>query len=82
MGSEFRADSAPTLAIKAIGTARITSVEIKKDSRVVHSVKPNEVSVQLDWRDPDFHADRACYYYVRLVQANNEEAICSPIWVN
>ncbi len=82
MGSEYRTKMAPMIMIHAAGTARIRLIEIKKDSETVHAEQPGKVSIQLQWRDPDFEPDRECYYYVRIVQENNEEAISSPIWVN
>ena len=57
-------------------------VEIKKDGGIVHTWQPNERAVRLRWRDPGFRADRASYYYVRIVQTDTEEAISSPIGVN
>ncbi|HUT88480.1 MAG TPA: DUF3604 domain-containing protein, partial [Thermoguttaceae bacterium] len=82
MGSEYMTTTAPTITVHAVGTTPITLIEIKKDSQVVHKVEPNQVSVNLEWRDPAFDPNRECYYYVRVVQDNNEEAISSPIWVN
>ena len=82
MGSECRAESAPQLIVEAIGTARIARVEIKKNSELVHEVEPQQERVRLQWRDTDFAAARPAYYYVRIVQANGEEAISSPVWVN
>ena len=57
-------------------------VEIKKNSQVVHVVEPNQPSVRLKWRDPEFDSTGTTYYYVRVMQADNEEAISSPIWLN
>lgn len=82
MGSEFRTATPPTLTVTVVGTAAVTKIEVKKDSKVVHVVKPQRSTVHLEWRDPDFEPQRECYYYVRVVQANDEEAISSPIWVN
>jgi len=82
MGSEYRTSTAPTLTIQAAGTAAIAAVEIKKDSEVVHTARPNAPSVELQWQDPAFNPNRECYYYVRIIQADAEEAISSPIWVN
>ena len=82
MGSEYRTGSPPAITIEAVGTASITRVEIKKNSLVVSTHEPGDTAVRLQWRDPAFEPDRPCYYYVRIVQANGEEAISSPIWVN
>lgn len=82
MGSEYKTTSPPTLEIEAVGTAPFARIEIKKDSEIVHVVEPGQTSVRLQWRDPDFRPDGTCYYYVRVVQNDNEEAISSPIWIN
>jgi uncharacterized protein DUF3604 len=82
MGSEFQATSAPLLRVEAVGTSPITAIEIKRNSKIVHAVQPGETEVTFEWRDPDFEAAQKCYYYVRIVQENGEEAISSPIWLN
>ena len=82
MGSEYKTTQAPTLTVHAVGTAPIQLLQIKKDSEIVHTIEPARTSARLEWRDPDFNPHRQCYYYVRVLQADNEEAISSPIWVN
>jgi len=82
MGSEYRTKAAPTIAVEAVGTAPIARIEINKNGKVVHAVEPKQTAVRFQWKDPQFDAEQGCFYYVRVVQENNEEAICSPIWVN
>jgi hypothetical protein len=82
MGSEYRTSESPLIAVRAAGTADITRVEIKKNSSIVHVNRPDKRIIELNWRDPDFDSSKATYYYIRIVQANNEEAISSPIWIN
>jgi hypothetical protein len=82
MGTEYQTTKGPTMTVLALGTAPIELVEIKKNSEVVHTEQPGKISVEFEWQDPDFKADHECYYYVRIVQDNGEEAISSPIWVN
>jgi hypothetical protein len=82
MGAEYKTAKPPTLKIGAIGTSLVTRVEIKKNSRIVHTEEPGETAVQFQWQDPEFKPGETCYYYVRIVQENDEEAISSPIWVN
>ena len=82
MGSEFKAVGSPLFAVRAAGTAEITRVEIKKNAQIVLTAEPNKRHVELSWTDPEFDRDETAFYYVRIVQDNNEEAISSPIWVN
>lgn len=81
MGSEYETSTPPEFEIEAMGTSPIVFVEIKKNSEVVFSKEPNRVDLNLNWTDPEFDPSRECYYYVRILQDNNEEAISSPIWV-
>lgn len=81
MGSEYKTDNAPLIAVRVAGTAKINQVEIKKNGSIVHRVEPNGRTVELDWKDPDFDSGQECYYYVRIVQTNSEEAISSPVWI-
>jgi len=82
MGSEYRSDAPPVITVEALGTAPIARVEVKKNSRVVSACQPQQRAVSFQWRDDDFQAGSSCYYYVRVIQDDNEEAISSPIWVN
>lgn len=82
MGSEYKASNPPTITIKAVGTAVMSRLEIKKNSRMVYLEQPSEKTIKLQWQDPDFQPDQQCYYTIHITQANNEQAISSPIWVN
>lgn len=82
MGSEYTTRKRPELSIRAVGTAPIERVEIKKNSEIVAVEKVDGSRVELQWEDPEFDADETSYYYVRVVQTDGEEAISSPIWVN
>jgi len=82
MGSEYVTSESPLIAVRAAGTADIARVEIKKNSSIVHVNRPDKRIIELNWRDPDFDSSKATYYYIRIIQANNEEAISSPIWIN
>ncbi len=82
MGTELRTETPPAVMIDAVGTAAISHVEINKQGRVVWSTEPGRRRIRLEWRDTDFRAQEPAFYYVRLVQADGEEAISSPVWVN
>jgi len=82
MGSEITTRSAPEIVVSVAGTDRISEIQIKKNGQVVHVAKPQAFNATIRWRDRDFVAAPSSYYYVRVVQENNEEAISSPVWVN
>lgn len=82
MGSEVKLDQSPTLVVDAVGTAAITHLEIKKNSKPVFVATPNRQSARLEWRDEAFSPAESVFYYTRVVQEDGEEAISSPIWVD
>jgi hypothetical protein len=82
MGSEFRSTDPPELHVEAVGTARIRLVQIKKNSEVAATWTPGNRRAQVRWTDNGFQSGETSYYYVRVVQEDNEEAISSPVWVN
>ncbi|NIP24777.1 MAG: DUF3604 domain-containing protein [Phycisphaerae bacterium] len=82
MGSEFKSVESPVFAVSAVGTADITRVVINKNGEMVFTAEPNKRYFELSWRDKDFDKSQTSFYYVRIFQANNEEAISSPIWTN
>jgi hypothetical protein len=82
MGSEITSNSFPEIHIEIKGTDTIRKVEIKKNNQIVKEFLPGAMDYNLRWIDKDFKENESCFYYVRVVQENNEEAISSPVWVN
>jgi hypothetical protein len=82
MGCEFRSYTPPEITVEVSGTTRISQIQILKNRKLVHTGKPNQSTVMLKWKDPWFQSYRPAYYYVRVIQENNELAISSPIWIN
>ena len=82
MGSEITSDTAPEIAVGVVGTAAIERIEIRRDCKTVHVHELAGESATITWTDPDFDAEKPCLYYVHVVQADGEEAISSPVWVN
>lgn len=82
MGDEFRSDTPPSFDVRVVGTAEIVKIEVKKNSEVVHTFEPKSGTAEVNWTDDGFKAGDSAYYYFRVVQSNNEEAISSPLWVN
>ena len=81
MGSEINATKSPEIVVEIKGTDDVELVEIRRDSKIVHTEKPNLSIVRISWVDLNFQSDRGCYYDVHVVQKNGEEALTSPVWL-
>ncbi len=87
MGEEWSSKEAPPLEIYVRGARPIRSVEILGRSKVLHAEgsleKPlNAAEHRIRWTDPDWAAqDREQWYYVRVIQVDDEMAWSSPVWV-
>jgi len=82
MGSEITSVGAPKIKVDVAGTDIITKIEIKKNNQVVKEFFPGTLEFDVTWTDENFKEGEPCFYYVRVEQDNNEEAISSPVWVN
>ena len=87
MGEEWSSKEAPVLEVAVKGTAPIRSVEIIGRSKVLHAEGSREKPLdsaehRLRWTDPDWAAqDKEQWYYVRVIQADDEMAWSSPLWI-
>jgi hypothetical protein len=85
MGDEVRTAS-PSFKVVVLGTAPIATVEMLRNSAVVHTVRRDAKAaeeVRFDWEDTNPPAAAtANYYYVRVTQDNGQMAWSSPIWVS
>ena len=98
MGSEINNFSKPGLVYNryiegyVIGTTKIKTIEIIRNGKVIHTIKPDKEQVDFEFDDiektnkivlksPD---DRPVflYYYLRIVQEDDHMAWSSPIWVD
>lgn len=80
MGDIFSTADPPVLKVKVIGTGPIARLTVIKNNRFVHTLAPNQKSVEFAYRDADFQPGES-YYYVRVEQADGSLAWSSPIWV-
>lgn len=81
MGEDFKTDAAPKLTMHFVGTSAIARIDVLRDSKVVHTVKPGKREYDGDWTDPQPEAG-VHYYYVRMEQENGELAWTSPMWID
>lgn len=80
MGDIVRADRAPRLSVRVVGTDRIKQFVIVKNQRIVYTSHPNHEEYSFEYRDREFEPG-ANYYYIRVVQNDGQVAWSSPIWV-
>lgn len=80
MGDVIKSRTAPALKLRAIGTERIKQLVIVKNQKFIYVGHPNTREVSLEFTDRDFQPG-ANYYYMRVVQVDNNVAWSSPIWV-
>jgi hypothetical protein len=85
MGDEVRT-ARPRFSVAVLGTGPLATVEVLRDSAVVHTVRPTGKTteeVRFDWEEAaPPTAAQASYYYIRVTQQNGQMAWSSPIWVN
>jgi hypothetical protein len=62
------------------GNSKLDRVQILKDNTVVHEWTPSGDEQKLDWRDPD-PGTGLHWYYLRVIQEDDEMAWSSPNWV-
>ena len=79
MGDIIKSNEAPKLKIRAIGTDKIKQIIIVKNQTFVYTGRPNTKEVYLEFQDRDFEPG-SNYYYVRVLQNNEQMAWSSPIW--
>lgn len=81
MGSEVRATGPVSISAEVAGTARIRTIRIVKDGRILYALDPRGDTASFEFVDPDGAPDGS-YFYLDLVQVDGEKAISSPVWVN
>jgi hypothetical protein len=83
-GEEVQSAEAPKMTFNIVAVDEISSIDILRNSRVIHSIKPAPGSLREtgEWADADFKDETGgLYYYVRVMQKNNHIGWSSPIWV-
>jgi hypothetical protein len=84
MGTEFTVDGNPRITATIEATDQIENVVVFKNNKIIYEKKSNELgagrNASIDFVDIEFSG--SSYFYVRVMQTNNEIAWASPIWVN
>jgi hypothetical protein len=87
MGEEWSSKEAPTLEAFVRGAQPIRSIEVIGRSKVLYAEgsaeKPlNAAEHKIRWTDPEWaQQDKEQWYYIRVIQADDEMAWSSPVWV-
>src|SRR5262249_21768761 len=81
MGDEFKTREVPSLQMTVIGTKPLARIDILKDSEVVHTLQPGTQEYKGAWTDPK-PSSGVHYYYIRVLQTDEELAWASPLWVD
>jgi hypothetical protein len=68
------------LSVKVIGTRPIRQIDIIRNNQFVHNVQPLEKEVSFTFIDSQPRSGES-YYYVRVIQVDEQMAWSSPIWV-
>ncbi len=80
-GDILRTGPGFTLWIKVIGTAPIRQLDIIKNNTFIHTAHPLRQEVELTFADARAEDQIDNYYYVRVMQVDDQMAWSSPIWV-
>ncbi len=68
------------LSVKVIGTTPIRQIDIVKNNKFVHTREPLEKDVSFTFVDNQPSPGES-YYYVRVIQVDDQMAWSSPIWI-
>ncbi len=81
MGEAFSSSEEPRLEVRVIGTANLRQIDIIKDNSFVYTAHPGVREVTLSFTDADIGTGEH-YYYVRVIQDDENMAWASPVWIN
>jgi hypothetical protein len=81
MGDEFTSATPPQLQMNVIGTNKIAKIDVLRDSEVVDTIRPGTEIYAGTWTDPNPQPGMH-YYYIRVLQTDQEIAWASPMWIN
>jgi hypothetical protein len=68
------------LSVKVLGTTRVRQIDIVRGNKFIHNVNPMERAVSFTYIDTEAPSGET-YYYVRVIQEDDQMAWSSPIWV-
>lgn len=89
-GQAIDSSSPPRLTFDIEAVDRIWRVDILRNSRVIHSIRPGDqrpedavTRFSAAFTDQEYSQEKDVrYYYVRVIQENEQIGWSSPVWVN
>jgi hypothetical protein len=79
-GDIVKAPAEFQLSVKVIGTADIRQIDVIKNNKFIHNRQPLTREASFTFVDNQPSAGES-YYYVRVIQADDQMAWSSPIWI-
>ena len=79
-GDIVKASGEFQLSVKVIGTADIRQIDVIRNNKFIHNRQPLTREASFTFVDNQPSAGES-YYYVRVIQADDQMAWSSPIWV-
>jgi len=81
MGEKFAVEKGPvTVKVDAVGAGDIERVDICRNNEFVYTVNPDSRESHFQFEDTR-PLERRTYYYVRVIQKDQEIAWSSPVWL-
>lgn len=84
MGREINATRKPRITVAVEGTDALREIVVFKNNKVIYEKNEADLAgakdYSVDYVDDNFTENS--YYYLRVIQANNEIAWASPVWVD
>lgn len=68
------------LKVHVIGTTPIRQIDVIRNNQFIYNLQPLQTDVSFTYRDQQPPSGES-YYYVRVIQVNDQMAWSSPIWV-
>ena len=80
MGEEYKATEAPEIKVRVQGTTNIKTVELVRNNEFIYTLRPDGREAHFTFIDKQIPNGQN-YYYVRVIQEDEQMAWVSPIWV-
>lgn len=81
MGDEFTTSETPRLDVAVTGTGPIARIDVIKDNQIVYTREPHVKTATFTYTDNTATPGKTSYYYVRVLQEDQQMAWVSPLWI-